>query len=308
MRIKAGKMIGSVLKRVIYPQHLWRVIQLQRGKKKIKQAYDDPQLKLYSEILPGDFLHYGYFDDPKIQPQDISLNDIHLAQLRYAELILEKIVDGSSPVLDVGCGMGGLIKLMLDRGLSPVALSPDRNQIRYVKSKYGKVPAIESKFENIPCEEHMNRYGTIITAGSLNYLNLDAALPLMEKLLKPGGRWIACDFFRIGEAGRRSKHWDDFERRILQSGLRFVHQQDITPNVLPTIRYVYMWGNNIALPVLNFFLENMRTKQPGVHYMLEEVIEMIHKRVDRHLEVVNPDTFAANKKYMLLVMEKKSTD
>ena len=69
-----------------------------------------------------------------------------------------------------------------------------------------------------------------------------------------------------------------------------------------------MWANNIALPVLNLFIENLRTKQPGVHYMLEEVIEMINKRVDFHLEVVNPDTFAANKRYMLLVMEKKSTD
>ena len=65
-----------------------------------------------------------------------------------------------------------------------------------------------------------------------------------------------------------------------------------------------MWGNNIALPVLNFFLENMREKQPGAHYMLEEVIEMINRRAEIHLDVVNPDTFAANKKYMLLVMEK----
>ena len=307
-KFKARKIIGSSLKRVIYPQHLWRVVKLQRGRKRVRQAHNDLQLKLYSEILPGDFLHYGYFDDPQIQPQDISLNDIHLAQLRYAELILEKIVDRSSPVLDVGCGMGGLIKLMLDRGLSPVALSPDKNQIRYIKSKYEQVPAIESKFEQIPCEEHMNRYGTIITAESLNYLKLDTALPLMEKLLKPGGRWIACDFFRIVEAKKRSEHWGDFERRISQSGLRFVHQQDITLNVLPTISYVYMWGNDIALPVLNFFLENMRAKQPGVHYMLEEVIEMINKRAEIHLEVVNPDTFAANKKYMLLVLEKKSTD
>jgi cyclopropane fatty-acyl-phospholipid synthase-like methyltransferase len=306
MRIKASQMLGSVLKRVMCPQHLWRVIKLQRGKKRMERVYNDPQLKLYSQILPGGFLHYGYFDDPNTQPQDISLNDIHLAQLRYAELILENIVDRESPVLDVGCGMGGLIKLMLDQGLNPVALSPDRNQIRYVKSRYAQVPMIEARFEDIPCEEHVNRYGTIITAESLNYLNLDAALPLIEKLLKPGGRWIACDIFCIGEARRRSAHWNDFEKCSLQSSLRFVHQQDITANVLPTISYLYMLGHDIARPVLNFTVEKLQTKQPGVHYMFEKVIEMINEKAALQLEILNPDTFAATKRYMLVVMEKNT--
>jgi cyclopropane fatty-acyl-phospholipid synthase-like methyltransferase len=281
------------------------VITLQRGKRSAKRAYNDSQLQLYSRILPGEFLHYGYFDDPETQPQDISLNDIYRAQLRYGELILAKIVDRDSPVLDVGCGMGGLSKLMLDQGLSPVALSPDRNQISHIRSTYAQVPVIESKFEDISCEEHKNRYGTIITAESLQYLDLDASLPLMEKLLKPGGRWIACDYFRIGEAKNRAQHWDEVERRILQSAFRFTHQQDITLNVLPTIRYVYMWGNDIARPMLNFALGKLQTKQPGVYYILEETVETINRKVDRHLDVVNPNTFAAASKYMLLVMEKK---
>lgn len=303
--LKAGSIIRGALRKVIYPRHLWKVIQLQRGKKRRERAYDDPQLKLYSEILPGDFLHYGYFDDLTIQPQDISLNAIYQAQLRYAELILEQIADRDSPVLDVGCGMGGLIKLMLDKGLSPVALSPDRNQINYIKSKYARVPVMESKFEDVPWEEHRNRYGTIITSESLQYLKLDASLPLLEKLLKPGGRWIACDYFRIGQARERSGHrWDDFEKRILSSGWRFVHQQDITPNILPTISYAHMWGNNIARPVLDFALEKLRAKHPGAHYVLEEAIDELNGKLDRNLEVVNPETFVANKRYMLLVMEK----
>lgn len=233
------------------------------------------------------------------------MNAIYRAQFRYAELILEKVADRDSPVLDVGCGMGGLIKLMLDKGLSPVALSPDKNQINYIKSKYARVPVIESRFEDIPPEEQTNRYGTVITSESLQYLKLDAVLPLLEKLLKPGGRWIACDYFRIGEAREKSGHrWDDFEQHILSSGWTFVHQQDITLNVLPTISYAYMWGNNIARPVLDFALEKLQTKHPGAHYLLEEAIDEINEKVDRNLEVVNPEIFAAHKRYMLLVMEK----
>lgn len=303
---KARPMFGSVLKKVVHPQHLWKVINLQRGKKRLKRAYDDPQLELYSEILRGGFLHYGYFDDPNTLPQDISWNDIHRAQLRYAELILENIVDRESPVLDVGCGMGGLINLMLDRGLSPVALSPDRNQIRYIQSKYGQVPAIEARFEDIPRDEHKSRYGTLITAESVNYLDLNASLALIEKLLKPGGRWIACDFFRINEAQGKPEHWNNFEKRISQSSLKCIHQQDITANILPTLSYLYMWGHGIARPVLNFAVKKLQTKQPGVHHMLEEVIETVYQKIDRHLEMVNPEIFAATKRYMLVVMEKNT--
>ena len=306
--LKTGSIIRSALKKVIYPRQLWRIIQLERGKKHRARTYDDPQLKLYAKILPGDFLHYGYFDDAKIQPQDLSLNAIYRAQLRYAELILEKIEDRESRVLDVGCGMGGLVKLMLDKGLSPVALSPDRTQVNYIKTRYPQVPVIESRFEDISSADHQNRYGTIVTSESLQYLNLDASLPLLEKLLRPAGRWIVCDYFRVGQTKERSGHqWNDFEQRILSSGWKFIHQQDITANVLPTISYAHMWGESIVRPLLDFALEKLQTKHPGAHYVLEETIEGINEKLDRNLEVVNPETFAANKKYMLLVMARNPT-
>ena len=304
-KVRVGKLVKSVLKRLIHPHHLWRAFKLQRGRKRVRRVYSDPQLKLYSKLLPGGFLHYGYFDDPATPPQEISLNDIQRAQLRYAELLLENIVDPGSSVLDVGCGMGGMVKLMLDKGLSPVALSPDKNQISHIKSTYPQVPAIEAKLEDIPAEEHKDRYGTIITAESLQYLDLDVALPLIARLLKPGGRWIACDYFRISESKKKSEHWDDFEKRIAGSAFQLVHQQNITPNVLPTMRYVYMLGNDLVRPVLDFSLEKLETKQPGAHYMLEEAIEAINDRIHVHLEVVNPETFAATSKYMLLVLERK---
>lgn len=292
----------SVLKKVLYPQHLYQVIKYQRNKNKTQRVYDDAQLKLYARILPGDFLHYGYFTDVNIQPQDISLNAIYKAQLKYAELIVDKVTDMGSPILDIGCGMGGLIKLMTDKGLKPVALSPDKNQVHHIRIKYPAVKTLESKFEDMTPVEH--EYGTVITSESLQYLKLDVALPLLKKILKPGGKWVACDYFRVGDNAEKSGHyWDVFVEQITRAGWKITYEQDITLNVLPTISYVYMWGNDILKPVKDFAFEKLQKKQPGVHYILEDVLETIKSKLNKNLDVVDPATFAANKKYVLMVLE-----
>jgi hypothetical protein len=52
-------------------------------------------------MIPSDFLHYGYFDDPLRRPEDISLGEVTRAQARYSELLLDLAGDPSLPVLDV---------------------------------------------------------------------------------------------------------------------------------------------------------------------------------------------------------------
>jgi len=305
-KLNGKAIVKSVLRRSLYPRHLYQLLKLHRNKAATARAYDDPQLKLYGQVFLGDFLNYGHFDDPDLQPRAMSLNDIYRAQARNAELIVELITDRSSPVLDVGSGMGGLVRLMLNQGLNPVALSPDRNQIEHLRSKYPQLAVLQSKFEDIPLEGNLHRYGTIITSESLQFLNLRLALPLMAKLLKPGGRWIACDCFRTGEERHRSSGhvWSDFERQVLASGWTFAFRADHTPNVMPTLRFVHMWGNDIALPAVRFGFEKFRTKQPLLHYIFEEIIAAMNKKIHKNLDLMAPQTYSLYTRYMLLAMER----
>ena len=306
-KIKAKAVVGSVSKRLLLPGHVMQMVRLQRGRTKRKRTFGDPQLELYAKLLPGGFLHYGYFDDPDTQARDISLNDIMRAQLRYAERLLAHVCDTQAPILDVGCGMGGMVRLMLERGWNPVALSPDAYQIEAVRRDYPSVEAIESRFEDMEMAGHEGRYGTVITSESVNYLDLEKAIPQIETLLRAGGRWIACDYFGIGDAGKRlrAERWDRFQERIAASSLEVVHEENITPYVMPTIRYLHLWGSDIARPISDYCIAKIKQKQPGAHYLLEDVIAMFEQKMNRHLEAVNPETFAATRRYTLLVMEVK---
>ncbi|MFN8286378.1 MAG: methyltransferase domain-containing protein [Chitinophagales bacterium] len=297
--------VKAILKRFLLPQHLWKVIALQRNRKKIQRVYDDAQLKLYHQLLPGDFLHYGYFDNAQTEPADVSLNMIYRAQERYAEKLLELVKDTQSPILDIGCGMGGMLGMMNKRGWKSTGLTPDKNQCKHIREKYPN-DLIEARFEDIDSTKYASYFGTVITSESFQYLKTDVALPLIKKILKPGGRWVACDYFRIGEAEEKSGHrWEQFLELLEANQLTLVEHTDITTNVLPTIAYVYFLATQVGLPIKEFIEGKLEVKAPGIHYALQEALPLIEEKIDKNVRTITPDIFAANKRYVLMVIEPK---
>jgi SAM-dependent methyltransferase len=296
--------VSGILKRFLLPHHLYQVIKLQRTRKKKARVFDDAQLKLYAQLIPGGFLHYGYFENPTIKPEDMSLNDIYQAQENYGHELI-KLIKNDGLILDIGCGMGGLIRLLKDNNKTVIGLTPDINQVNHIKEKYPDVQVLDCRFEDMPSETYVDAFQTVITSESLQYLKLDETLPIIEKILKKGGQWIACDYFKIGNQGEKSGHnWDYFEKKLNDFGFAIRYQRDITPNVLPTIAYAYMWATRIGLPLKNFGLEKLAVKAPGIRYVLSETIPEIEKKIHKNIETVNPAIFAANKKYVLMCIER----
>jgi cyclopropane fatty-acyl-phospholipid synthase-like methyltransferase len=304
-KTSAWPLLRSVLSRVLNPVHLWRAAKMQWHRKATKRLYDDHRLELYNKILPSDFLHYGFFDNAAIVPEAMSLSSITQGQARYAELLIDLAGSSADPVLDVGCGMGGLSRMLHDRHFSPTALTPDKLQAAYVARMQPDTPVIRSKLEKMPTADCMHKFGTVFTAESLQYLKLDQALPILSDILKPGGKWVACDYFLNHNTIDKTCHnWELFQQRLTQTGWKITYERDITANVLPTLGFIHMLATRFGIPLLNFTTLRLRRKQPGIHHLLEGLFEIIHGVAADNVGLIDPVQFAHDRRYMMLVMER----
>jgi cyclopropane fatty-acyl-phospholipid synthase-like methyltransferase len=304
-RIRSIDLAKGLMARVLHPRHLWTAAKLHRHRRAHRNTADDAVLALYASILPDDFLHYGYFDDLTARPEDMPYAELGRAQVRYAKLLLDYVIDAAHPVLDAGCGMGGLCRMLRERGFDPVALTPDRTQCAHIAKNQPQMPLVRSKLENISASDYAGRFGTIITAESLQYMKLDRALPVLAAVLKPGGRWIMSDYYRLSPEGDRSCHcWSEFRQRVGDDGWRFVAERDITANVLPALAFVHMWVSRLAIPAMHMGVSRLRRRQPGLHHLLGGVLDVLERVVHENFQRIDPRWFAANRCYMVAVLEK----
>jgi cyclopropane fatty-acyl-phospholipid synthase-like methyltransferase len=297
-----GKHLFGVL---LSPAKWWKIYSLQKNRKRQDRAQDDAQLKLYNQILPGDFLHYGYFENTNIEPVKMSIQDIYDAQLLYAQKLVELVPNTNNIIMDVGCGMGGLLPLLNKKSNQVIALTPDNNQVKHITTKYTN-KVLHNKFEDLDAEPYKNKVQTIVTSESLQYLNLDIALPLINKLLVQGGTWVACDYFRIGAAHEKSGHnYNAFLQNLDKAGFTITYTKDITPNILPTIAYVHWWATQIGMPIKQFGIDKIKVKAPGIHYAVADILPQIDEKINKNINTVDPKIFSAEKQYLLMCIERK---
>ena len=84
-------------------------------------------LELYRKMFGSEFLHVGYFKNAGVPAEDVSLRMLTDAMRDYAELVLQRLrpEDQGKTVLDIGCGIGGLMRMMGERGLQPAGVTPN---------------------------------------------------------------------------------------------------------------------------------------------------------------------------------------
>ena len=286
--------------------------------RRVPTVHGNAQLQLYSRMLPGDFLHYGYFDDPDTPAEEISFADLQRAQLRYAHMLIERIGAPDLPVLDAGSGMGGMLGLLRSVGHDVTGLTPDRIQVDHIRRAYPDVPVLRCRFEDTPVDKFKGYFGTIVHAESVQYMEPEGVFAVVDKILAYSGTWIVADYFRVGDAdadarprarrrtGANRSGWrlDSFRDRVRAHGFEITDEADVTANVLPTLAFARLLADRIALPALDFAHDKLRAKYPGLHYVLEDLAERGRDAAVRSAEVLDPAAFAAHKRYLIMSLRR----
>ena len=290
----------SIIKKIINPIELIRAFRFHKKHKNHKKSSEDLELMLYSKIIRNDMLHYGYFDNPDIEPDSISIKNLENAQMRYVEILIKQISDTGKKVLDVGCGMGGLSNILYEKGFQVESLTPDNNQKNYITSKYKQLKVHHMKFEDFKSE---NDFNTVINSESLQYIDLDKAFDLVSEILSKNGRWIVVDYFRINDDGiNKSGHLhQDFLSRIEEKGWKIVYEQDITKNALPTLKFAMVFINRFIKPLASLASAKLKNKKAWLFYLTDTLRSSMSKKTDKELAALDPEKFIKEKKYILYV-------
>jgi ubiquinone/menaquinone biosynthesis C-methylase UbiE len=295
-------MISSILARLLNLPALFSYLRAHRSDRSVHDPADDLELALYGAIFGNDFLHYGYFDPPDRDPEYLSLADLKRAMDDYASLLVARVSPGQR-VLDIGCGMGGLLARLDEIGVLATGLTPNRGHAAHIATNWPHICLLQSTLEALgPDAVPDASFDAAVNAESFQYVALDAGMQRVRRLLKPGGRWIVLDYYRLHAATRnRSGHLlADFEAALPRHGFTVAERVDVTENVLPSLAYGRMLATRFGLPLARFSTEKFLLGRPFLAYLLGEQVRT--KLAGVKLDMLEPDVFRRDKKYLLFTL------
>lgn len=167
-----------------------------------------PQRPVYFERLieawqsgrAGRSAHLGHWDfTPKPDDADSESEDFRIAQQRLDEVMIEMAaVRSPQTILDIGCGLGGLIECIdaqfTDMNLTGINIDPRQldicqrlrsksgNSIRWQEADACELPFGDNSFDRVFCVEAM-----------FHFDSRRAFLAEVLRVLKPTGRFAASD-------------------------------------------------------------------------------------------------------------------
>ena len=285
---------------------------------KDKMSSRELGLILGQQLLGVEDLHYGLWSDEL----PLNLSNLPVAQQRYSDMIASVMPNSTNNdihVLDVGCGTGHILAQLSYKGYQVDGVIPSKFLGNKVKERIADLPSnnskvFEVKFEDFPEQIYRQYYDVVLFSESFQYIKMKYSFPKIEKILKPGGLVVICDFFKSknsgdGKPGDKTfgggHKLEEFYQRIEHSPFSIVRDDDITKNVSPNIELLdkfLMFQLRPAGETLGRYLSENKPliSKIGSFFLKKKLDKWNHKYFSGHR---SKEVFEHYKSYHLVVLQ-----
>lgn len=275
----------------------------------------DLGLVLAQQLLAVEDLHYGLWSDNL----PLTVSNIPIAQQRYTDMLLAALPPptGKVKVLDIGCGTGHLMVQMLDKGYAVDGVIPSQSLAAKVRERLRARANTESRvfqcrLEELGSDAHENQYDVALFSESFQYIAIPLAFEQLQKLVKPGGMIIICDFFKT-DANPQGRSGGDFGgghplasfyTLLSNSPFTTIRDIDITEQVSPNLELVNNLLQQRIGPACQTVGAYVKQRYPFFAWVLRKVFhnKLEKMRVKYLSGQRNKATFEKYKNYRLIVL------
>jgi 2-polyprenyl-3-methyl-5-hydroxy-6-metoxy-1,4-benzoquinol methylase len=211
-------------------------------------------------FLKLDHLHYGYWTgDLKVD-----INNVHIAQEKYADFVISHIPEGTKKILDVGCGSGHIAKKLIDMGYKVDCVSPSHFLAEQTRQLLGDASQLfECFYEQLQTE---NRYDLILFSESFQYIDMEKNFSKTIGLLNPQGHMLICDYFRketLEKSHISGGHpLQDFYDTASKYPFELMKDIDITPQTAPNMDVLNDTFKKAVLPTVVLTRQLLESRYP----------------------------------------------
>jgi len=271
----------------------------------------DHVLKLYSETIRSDYLHYGFWDEPNsVEIESITLQEIKNAQVRYIEHLASFIPNEVNSILDVGCGIGGNAEYLINQGYVVETLSPDDFQKSTIAEKFNNQMTFHHcKFEKFQPEK---QYDLILESESACYIKINKGFEKARETLRTGGYLLASDYFVHYRDDSKNSHLrssHDMEKYLSSAeahGFEFIREYDQTDNTMPTLDYSKYFIERFINPTIEYSVHSAKKNYPKIAALIGKLVAPKLKAKKYQLDLLDSTLFRKYRKYMIYLFQKQN--
>ena len=271
----------------------------------------DHVLKLYSETIRSDYLHYGFWDEPNsVEIESITLQEIKNAQDRYIEHLASFIPNEVNSILDVGCGIGGNAEYLINQGYVVETLSPDDFQKSTIAEKFNNQMTFHHcKFEKFQSEK---QYDLILESESACYIRINKGFEKAQETLRAGGYLLASDYFVHFRDDSKNFHLrssHDMEKYLSSAkahGFELIREYDQTDNTMPTLDYGKYFIERFINPTIEYSVHSAKKNYPKTAALIGRLVAPKLEAKKNQLDLLDSTLFRKYRKYMIYLFQKQN--